>query len=205
MPARTDSHIILFTGHMIDAPDRKKPRFPQKKEAAVTAKIRMEVEKVLKTIHTNASFSTVQPHRITAIGGGACGGDIIFHEVCRSMGIKSELYLALPPEKYVTHSVSFAGSDWVDRFYTLVRDPEIPHYVLTDSEELPSWLAGEGATYSLWERNNLWILHTALSKASRNLVLLALWDGKKGDGPGGTGHMINEVEKKGARSIIIKP
>ncbi len=205
MPSQSDSHIILFTGHMIDAPDREKSRFPQKNEAAVTKKIRMKVVEILKAIYGTTSLSAEQLENIRAMAGGACGGDIIFHEVCRSMGIFTEMYLALPPVRYVAHSVSFAGNDWVDRFYALVRDPDIPYHILTDTEELPFWLEEEGDTYSFWERNNLWLLYTALSKAGRNLVLLALWDGEESDGPGGTGHMISEVEKKGARSIIIKP
>jgi hypothetical protein len=44
-----------------------------------------------------------------------------------------------------------------------------------------------------------------LSKTTGDLTLLVVWDGEKGDGPGGTGHMISEAEKKGARIIIIKP
>lgn len=205
MPAKNDSHIILFTGHMIDAPDRKKPRFPQKNEDEVTKKIRVKMEEILVSMYGTSALSAEQCERTRAIAGGACGGDIIFHEVCRSMGVISEMYLALPPEKYVEHSVRFAGNVWVERFYDLVRDPDIPYHILADIEKLPYWLEEKEEDYSLWERNNLWLLNTALSKTTGDLTLLVVWDGEKGDGPGGTGHMISEAEKKGARIIIIKP
>jgi hypothetical protein len=93
----------------------------------------------------------------------------------------------------------------VERFYDLVRDPDIPYHILADIEKLPYWLEEKEEDYSLWERNNLWLLNTALSKTTGDLTLLVVWDGEKGDGPGGTGHMISEAEKNGARIIIIKP
>ena len=36
-----------------------------------------------------------------------------------------------------------------------------------------------------------------------NLTLIALWDGAEGDGPGGTGDLVNKVENLGARCEII--
>jgi len=36
-----------------------------------------------------------------------------------------------------------------------------------------------------------------------NMTLIALWDGKGGDGPGGTGHMVKEAKSKGAQVIEI--
>jgi predicted DNA-binding transcriptional regulator AlpA len=40
------------------------------------------------------------------VAGGASGGDILFHEVCGELGVPTRLYLALPPESYVTESVA---------------------------------------------------------------------------------------------------
>jgi hypothetical protein len=36
-----------------------------------------------------------------------------------------------------------------------------------------------------------------------NLTLIALWDGKGGDGPGGTGDLVDKVKAMGARHRII--
>jgi hypothetical protein len=36
-----------------------------------------------------------------------------------------------------------------------------------------------------------------------NLTLIALWDGADGDGPGGTGDLVQKVKNLGARYEII--
>ena len=36
------------------------------------------------------------------------------------------------------------------------------------------------------------------------MTLIAVWDGKGGDGPGGTEHMIHTAREKGADVVIIK-
>jgi hypothetical protein len=184
------SHYILFTGHMIDRPDRKDPRFPAVKEAAVKQKIK---EALMGEKNKTAG-------ELKGIAGGACGGDILFHEVCGELDIKTELYLALPREQFIVESVQFAGVDWVDRFNKLFA--KLPRQVLSQTKELPKWLEKKGK-YSIWERNNLWELNSALVNGGINMTLIALWDGKGGDGPGGTEHMVNEAVSKGAKVIRI--
>ena len=67
---------ILFTGHQIDAPDRKEPRFPPEMEAAARAAIRDAVAR-------DASA----PGGAVGLAGAASGGDILFHEVCAELGV----------------------------------------------------------------------------------------------------------------------
>ncbi|GGW37109.1 tetratricopeptide repeat-containing protein [Arenibacter certesii] len=186
--------VILFTGHMIDAEDRKSPRFPKELEPDVRQRIKGNIEEIVKKTPTDQEW--------LGISGGASGGDILFLEVCRELGIKRKMYLALPPDKFIVESVQQAGNTWVERFYNLYEDPDTEISILADTKELPIWLQGKKG-YSFWERNNLWLLNTALSYGGHNLTLLALWDGKGEDGPGGTKHMIEEVKKKGAKSKVI--
>jgi hypothetical protein len=97
--------------------------------------------------------------------------------------------------------VEDAGPQWEKRFYHLVASH--PNYrVLAQSDELPVWLRPR-QDYSLWNRNNLWILHNAIAIAGKNITLIALWNGQGGDGPGGTEDMVREVEKLKARTMII--
>lgn len=185
---------IVFSGHMIDKEDRKEPRFPKEREDEVREKIRANVKEIIGAKADN----------FVGVAGGACGGDILFHEVCKELGIKSGMYLALPPDKFIVESVKFAGNSWVDRFYAIHDDKNTLVQQLSDVKELPIWLQSK-ADYSFWERNNLWILNSALTYGGRNLTFLALWNGKEGDGSGGTKHMIEEAEKRGAKSIILSP
>jgi hypothetical protein len=173
-------HVIVFTGHMIDKEGRKEPRFPAGKENAARA----EIQKLLRA-EKNAN------DKLTGIAGGACGGDILFHEVCGELNIPSEIYLAMPAEEFKKHSVSFAGKIWEDRFDALIK--KIPVHILpTEKNE-----------ESIWEATNIWMLESADEIEKNNITLIALWDGKGGDGPGGTESMINTAKKKNAKINII--
>jgi hypothetical protein len=134
------------------------------------------------------------------IGGGASGGDILFHEVCAELDIPTRLFLTLPREQYVRASVRPAGARWVERFERLRR--RLPTRVLGDSEELPRWLRGKPG-YNVWQRNNLWILHNALAAGADRVTLIALWDGEAGDGPGGTADMVRSASERGAKTVIL--
>jgi hypothetical protein len=188
-PAATPSRVIAFTGHRIDDPDREAkglaPRFPRAMEATARAAIRRVVERE----RAGAGGA------LLGVAGGASGGDILFHEVCGELGIPTRLYLALPRDPYVAASVQSAGPEWVRRFDRLYE-------VLT-----PMVLAkspGEAGD-DVWQRNNLWILGHALDQAGdgRRLTLIALWNGKRGDGPGGTEDMVNQARRRGARTVIL--
>lgn len=47
------------------------------------------------------------------------------------------------------------------------------------------------------------MLHNALAHGPQRTTLIALWDGGKGDGPGGTEHMVAKAEKRGAKKIHL--
>ena len=167
---------------MIDAIDRKTPRFPANKENAAKQAIRSSLEKEKQRYQS----------QITGIAGGASGGDILFHELCAEMAISSVVYLALPNEEYKKTSVSVAGKEWENRFDHLTANHAV--HILQESSS---------ADNTIWERTNLWMLEEALEGGGNNLTLIALWDGKKGDGNGGTEHMVQVAKKSGANTVVI--
>jgi len=178
-------HSTLFTGHMIDAKDRQNPRFPAYKEGNVRKEIRKHLIKVKQTTKDE----------ITGIAGGACGGDILFHEVCAEINIPTEIYLALPVEEFKKASVSFAGATWEARFDSLIK--ELPIHILPG-------LQNNNHKENVWERVNTWMLDIVFKHGGENVTLIALWDGKGGDGSGGTEHMVNITKDKGGRVDIIQ-
>jgi tetratricopeptide (TPR) repeat protein len=199
--------VLVFTGHRIDAPDRKSPRFPADKESIAREKIK---EAIVEQMNKGGGVAS-------AYAGAASGGDILFLEVCEELGIPTHFYLAMPAPVYVTKSVSDGGSEWVDRFWKLhdqhaarneIRVLSSAVEVNDDSEYLPAWLRGK-PDYNIWQRNNLWTLFNALAESADpktgdpNLTLIALWDGQEGDGPGGAADLVEKVKNVGARFKII--
>src|SRR3984957_13907654 len=75
--------VFLFSGHMIDAPGRKEPRFPADKEGVAKAAIEATLTKA------GAEAGDL------AICGGACGGDLVFAEDRLARGMRPELYIAV--------------------------------------------------------------------------------------------------------------
>ena len=183
-------HYLLFTGHMIDKKDRATPRFPESIEPTVRAAIKEAVQ----------SQKDKYGDRLKAIAGGACGGDILFHEVCAELGVEAELYLVLPREQFIVESVDFAGNKWVDRFDDLFQ--KLPKQILSNTKDLPKWLQSK-LDYTIWERNNLWMLNSALVCGGINMTMIAVWDGQGGDGAGGTEHMVQAAKSRGAKTIVL--
>lgn len=206
--SKLKERVLLFAGHMIDAPDRKSPRFPADKEPVAREKIKEAIQNEMnKGVGVGWGYA-----------GGASGGDILFMEVCAELKIPTRLYLAFNQQEYVRSSVAKAGGNWKERFWTIFQEHSARKQVrfLSDAtnvrsedEYLPAWLRGK-PNYNIWQRNNLWMLFNSLDEAcdptsgDPNITLIALWDGEGGDGPGGTGDLIQKVENLGARSEIIK-
>lgn len=187
--------VLLFTGHMIDKPGRETPRFPPDKEDVARQAIR-------KAIEGEQALAPVA----YAIAGGASGGDILFQEVCAELGIPTRLYLALPREDYIVESVQSGGPQWVERFSRIYNKKKEAKEMreLATSQDLPAWLAGRADQYSIWQRNNLWMLHNALAEQEQEVTLIALWDGKgQGDGPGGTSDLVQQAQRRGAKFVHL--
>jgi hypothetical protein len=182
--------IILFTGHRIDAPDRQALRLPPEKEDQARSMIMAALSEVKEKA----------TGKLLGISGGASGGDILFHEVCQQLDIPSQMYPVLPKNEYIKASVADGGPSRVERFKRLFEQmqPEI----LTDSGELPRWLCAK-KDYSIWQRSNLWMLHSALAISNDNLTLITLWNGELGDGPGGTEDLVQRAQDRGATFIHL--
>ena len=75
-PAALPARVVLFTGHMLDAPGRAKEQGSFSRTPEAEAAARKMIEKAVKeemNEEGGVSFG---------IAGGACGSDILFHEVC---------------------------------------------------------------------------------------------------------------------------
>jgi hypothetical protein len=173
---------------MIDAPDRKAPRFPAAKAAVVGAKIADQLEQW-----------KIGEHDL-AICSGASGADILFAEESLRRGAHLRLLLAQEMDAFVRDSVQNAGNDWVQRFHTLVERAQV--------ETLPPSSESDADPLSIYAQTNLWIINTARAEAGETAKLYALlvWDEKPtGDGPGGSSDFAERVRDLGGVVEIINP
>ena len=189
MPTKTPK-VLLFTGHRIDDRNRPSPRFPAAQEATAREAISHAINQELPSDGTP----------VIGISGGASGGDLLFHEICEQLGVDRNLYLIIPRDQYVTASVAPSGPNWVTRFNHQYETAHCREY--QQGEELPVWLQSK-PQYGVWQRSNAWMLHNALALGGSNTTLIALWDGKGGDGPGGTQHMVEAAQARGACTVVL--
>ena len=126
------------------------------------------------------------------ISSGANGGDILFLEACRDLGIPTDIYLALPAKEFEELSVADAGGNWAERFKALLEAR--PVHVL--HEETSS-------TLNIWQRTNLWMLDSVLTNEGSRGTVIVLWDGNVEDGPGGTNDMVKHARAVGADVIHL--
>jgi hypothetical protein len=194
-PPAHPARVMLFTGHMIDRAGKPEDqwRFPRTAEAQ--ARARAMIGRAVEDEFTASGGSML------GIAGGACGGDILFHEVCAGLGIPTRLYLALPPDQYQATSVQHGGADWVARFHVLLErlDPD----VLQTSAAPPGWLVGK-EHYSVWTRNNRWLMYNAMSTGAPTRSLLALLNrARPSEGPGGTSELLDDAKANGFKPIEL--
>lgn len=172
--------VFLFSGHMIDDPQRSKPRFPP----AMEAEARKKIEQILDQRDASS-------YDLAVTAGAACGGDILFIEACLKREMKVDVYLPFQETEFIKASVSFAGGDWVERFHAIRLNPNVTFHIQPDR------LGSVARDENEFARNNRWALYSALVYGIERIRLIVLWNGQGGDGPGGTRHMVQEVRRLG--------
>ena len=179
----TAPRVVLGTGHMVDLPDRPEPRFPAAQVPRVTAEVR-----------TALVDWQVGPDT-TIVCGGARGADLIVAEEAHARGARVVLCLALPPGQFVERSVDVPGTDWATRFHRIAQVADTR--VLDDTG---------GKRDDVFGRANAWMVDVARSLDDSPHAIV-VWNGREGDGPGGTKDMVRQlgVQGPGPRVRVIDP
>lgn len=178
---------IVFSGHMVDAPDRPVPRFPPRLVAAAAR----EIDAALAAIDAGAGD--------VAFTEGAAGGDLLFAEACLARGVSLQLLLPLAEDEFVRRSLLPVsdGESWHARYRALVaRLASVP-------KEAPRELGPLAVGEDPFVRGNLWLLDSARAAGAERLCCVCLWDGGGGDGPGGTRHLVEAVRAAGGTVIRV--
>lgn len=161
--------LVVFSGHMIDAPDRRTPRFPPAKEGEV----RELLDKQLAAMNAGIGFSSA-----------ASGSDILFLEAMLARGGTIHLVLPWPAEEFVKTSVEIAGGgDWVERFHKVLE--RAASIRILGELYMPG--SATGFEYCNLAMNGL--ARVFARSLDLEITPLAVWDGYAG-APGGTGSFV---------------
>jgi tetratricopeptide (TPR) repeat protein len=186
-PPFVPRQVLLFSGHIVDAPDRPKARFPDHK--LPTAEQAMA--RALDALGAGAGD--------LALTQGAAGGDLLFTEACLARGVRVQWLQPLREPEFIEASVlrCVDGARWRDRYFAAKAA------LANAPRAMPDELGPPPRHVDVWERGNLWLLYTALAQGPDKARFVCLWDGGGGDGPGGTAHMYNEVKRRTGRVTWI--
>jgi tetratricopeptide (TPR) repeat protein len=173
--------VFLFSGHMIDAPDRATPRFPPDKESIAAQKIAQALDQL-----------GAGPDDL-ALTQGACGGDLLFTEACQQRGLKVQWLQPFREPDFIEKSVVRCGQAWRQRYHDAKAKLAAPIHSAPEDLGNPPPNSEPGYPY---ERCNLWLLYTALACGVDKVRFVCLWNGGGGDGSGGTAHMYKEMKNR---------
>jgi len=168
--------VAMFTGHMVDAPDRPLPRFPESRVEAVRA----EIARRLNKLDVRYGF-----------GSAARGSDLLFIEEILKRSGAVRVTLPFSRELFAKTSVSYG---WDGRYSTVLSDSNVSVMELSQDDLVPDQ---ESIAY---QRCNNVLMEEAVRYAGilgKKPVLIVVWDGKPGDGAGGTSEVIRDWQGKG--------
>lgn len=161
--------LVVFSGHMIDAPDRRTSRFPPSKEAEVKELL----ERQLAAMNAGIGFASA-----------ASGSDILFLEAMIARGGAIHLVLPWPAEEFVKTSVAIAGDGvWVDRFHKVI-DQAASIRVLGEL-----YMPGSATGFEYCNLAMCGLARLFARSLDLEITPLAVWDGFAG-APGGTGSFV---------------
>ena len=176
--------VVAFSGHMLDAPGRKTPRFP---ESAVP-EVKRRIAELLDKLDARMGYASA-----------ACGSDVLFLECLQARGGESNVVLPFEREEFFRTSVAQAGEAWVRRAREALE---------RSSAVEQATRGGYGGDDVLFSYANRVILGKAILR-SRFLetepLLVAVWDGARNALPGGTAECVQTWQQSGLPVAVIDP
>jgi tetratricopeptide (TPR) repeat protein len=176
--------VLAYMGHMVDSPERPTPRLPPAKIGRLRNAIKQRFDK-WGVLH--------------GFGTAARGTDILVLETLAERGLTATVVLPFPRADFETTSV---GDSWNQRLQALEGNGGLHFISLRESMPAPSQLL------AAFSNANTQVFKQAAAYA-RSLdekpIVLAVWDGQPGDGPGGTADAVQLWRDEGYEPEIIDP
>ena len=176
--------VLAFSGHMLDAPGRRTPRFPE----AAAAGVQRRIADLLERLDARIGYASA-----------ASGSDVLFLESLQARGGESNVVLPFEREEFFRISVEPAGEPWVRR----ARQALERSFAVEQATR-----GGYGGDDVLFSYANRVILGKAILR-SRFLetepLLIAVWDGQRAALPGGTAECVQTWQQSGYPLVVIDP
>jgi hypothetical protein len=203
--------VAFLVGHMIDAPDRAKPRFPPHLEGSVASILEAKLEELEIGI---------------GYASAANGSDLLFHEALRRRGGAGHVVLPYGRRQFRSDSVAAldrvepngvgaeattqatdgraappaaAPGNWGERFDALLAAVGENHVV----ELSPSPLTFGSVSFEYANRVTFGMALLHAQRLDTDLVTIAVYDGAAGDGPGGTASSVAWIRSLGYPVEVI--
>ena len=188
----TSGTSLVFAGHMVDAPGRAVPRFPNDPAmiAAVDAAIRAELDGLNATV----GFSSL-----------ASGADILFAEAMLARNAEVHVVLPFDRAEFLTESVHFgcpddpAYGEWAERFERVWAAIPAAHRHFATTEPYLN-------ANTLFELVNIFMQGLAVLRAGERLVdpiALVVLDPGSNPGVGGTKYFLDTWRRTNRRAEVI--
>ena len=164
-------NVIIFSGHMIDSADRLRPRFPSHLVPAVAKEIKERVYRCDAQI---------------GISSAACGSDLLFIEAMLERAAEIHVVLPWRKEEFLRTSVAITDDPyWTQKFDQLLK--QVTSVTYLSQQGAPG--GNLGYVYCSDCMNGM-ALYRAETIGS-DVTPVAVWDGKRGDGLGGTSSFVH--------------
>lgn len=167
--------LVIFSGHMIDAPDRTVSRFPSDQED----KTRGDIEQALSEMDAGIGFASA-----------ASGSDILFLETMLARGATINIVLPWSREEFIRTSVAPTGADWIARFER-VWERAASRRILGEL-----YMPGSPVGFEYCNLAMIGIAREHARSLELDVVPLVVWDGGPG-APGGTGSFVRYWRSRG--------
>jgi class 3 adenylate cyclase len=174
--------VVIFSGHMVDAAGREVPRFPAEYVDAVGEQIRRTLGSVDAQI---------------GISSAACGSDLLFIEAMLARDADIQVVLPWRKEEFKQTSVLTGGQVWERRFDRALEEATSVTYL--SQQGAPS--GNLGYVYCNNCMNGMALFRS--DKLGSNVRPMAVWDGRRGDGLGGTSSFVDFWTSKGHAVEVI--
>jgi class 3 adenylate cyclase len=174
--------VVAFTGHMIDAPGRRSPRFP----AALEGEVASRIDAAIATLPAVVGYSQA-----------ACGADLLFLEALQDAGHETQVVLPFAHGDFVRESVAFAGAQWVERFERAIGRATRVTFA-TEEPYLGDDILFEHASNLI---QGMAILRAA--ELETDAMMLAVVDRSAGNALGGTAANVRQWKERGGDVVQV--